>query len=64
MLLLANISLGSFLKNSLYVYMENILSRKCILFDCVQYNKSWNFKREFLKDVLIFLKFNSGVFCF
>ena len=35
-----------------------------ILFDCVWYNKSWNPKRESLKDVLTFLEFNPGVFCF
>ena len=38
--------------------------RKHILSKCSQYKKSWNLKREFLKGVLTFLEFNSGVFCF
>lgn len=38
--------------------------RKHILFKCLRYNKSWNLKMESLKDILTFLEFNSGVFCF
>jgi len=32
-----------------------IKMRRHILFDCVQYNKLWNPKRESLKNVLVFL---------
>jgi len=35
--------------------------RRHILFNCVQYKKSWNPKRKSLKDIL---EFNPGVFCF
>jgi len=38
--------------------------RRHILFECSRYNKSWNPKRESLKDVLTFLEFNPGAFCF
>ena len=31
--------------------------RRQILYNCVQYRKSWNSKREFLKDILIFFSF-------
>ena len=41
-----------------------IETRRHILFDCVQYKKSWNPKRESLKDILTFLEFNPGAFCF
>ena len=38
--------------------------RRHIIFECVWYNKSWNPKWESLKDVLTFLEFNPGAFCF
>ena len=38
--------------------------RRHILFDCAWYKKSWNLKRESLKDILMFLEFNPGAFCF
>ena len=38
--------------------------RRHILFDCAWYNKSWNPKRKSLNDVLTFLEFNPGAFCF
>jgi len=38
-----------------------IRTREHILFECAQYNKYWNPKRESLKDVL---EFNPGAFCF
>ena len=38
--------------------------RKHILFEYLQYRKFWNPKRESLKDILTFMKFNSRVFCF
>ena len=38
--------------------------RKHILFECPQYRKSWNLKGESLKDILTFLEFNPGAFCF
>ena len=38
------------------------IRRHIILFNYVWYNKSWNSKRKSLKDVLTFLKFNSGAF--
>ena len=48
-----------------YMYREySIKIRRHILFNCVRYKKSWNLKRESLKDVLIFLEFNPEAFCF
>jgi len=41
-----------------------IETRRHILYECSQYNKSWNLKRESLKDVLTFLELNPGAFCF
>ena len=41
-----------------------IETRRHIPYECSQYNKSWNLKRESLKDVLTFLEFNPGAFCF
>ena len=38
--------------------------RRHILFDCAWYKKSWNLKMESLKDILMFLEFNPGAFCF
>jgi len=38
--------------------------RAHILHECVQYKKSWNPKQESLKDILTFLEFNPGAFCF
>ena len=42
----------------------SIETRRHILFECSQYKKSWNLKRESLKDVLTFLKFNFEASCF
>ena len=42
----------------------SIKTRKYILFEYARYKKSWNPKREFLKDVLTFLEFNPRAFCF
>ena len=48
-----------------YTYEEySIKTRRYILFDCICYKKSWNPKRESLKDILTFLEFNPGAFCF
>ena len=41
----------------------SIETRRHILFECPQYRKSWNPKKS-LKDILTFLEFNPGVFCF
>jgi len=41
-----------------------IKMRRHILFECLQYKKFWNPKKEFLKNILTFLEFNSGVFYF
>ena len=41
-----------------------IKTRWHVLFECSQYKKSWNLKRELLKDILTFLEYNSGAFCF
>ena len=41
----------------------SIKTRRYILFDCVWYKKSWNLKRESLKNILMFLEFNHKVFC-
>ena len=38
--------------------------RRHILFNCTRYKKCWNSKRKSLKDVLTFLEFNPGAFCF
>ena len=38
--------------------------RRYILFEYTRYKKSWNPKRESLKNVLTFLEFNSEAFCF
>ena len=38
--------------------------RRYILFECLQYKKSWNLKRELLQDILTFLEFNLEAFCF
>jgi len=37
-----------------------IETRRHILFGCAWYKKSWNLKKESLKDILTFLEFNSG----
>ena len=41
-----------------------IETRRHILFDSACYKKSWSLKRESLKDILTFLEFNPGAFCF
>ena len=41
-----------------------IKMKRYILFACVYYKKSWNPKKEFLKDIFTFLEFNPGVFYF
>jgi len=38
--------------------------RRYIFFECPQYKKSYNPKRELLKDIITFLELNSGSFCF
>ena len=43
---------------------EKKKTREHILYDCEWYKKSWNPKQETLKDVLTFLEFNPGMFCF
>jgi len=40
-----------------------IKTRRYILFECLKYKKSWNLKRESLKDILTFLEFNPRAFC-
>jgi len=35
-----------------------------ILFECKRYRQSWNPKQDSLKDILTFLEFNPGIFCF
>ena len=48
-----------------YICREySIEIKRHILFDCAQYKKSWNPKRESLKNILTFLEFNPGAFCF
>jgi len=48
-----------------YMYRKYPIEiRRHILFDCARYKKSWNPKRESLKNVLTFLKFNSKISCF
>jgi len=42
----------------------SIETRAHILHGCVQYMKSWNPKWKSLKDILTFLEFNPGAFCF
>ena len=56
-----------FFPNSSITYLcgsSLIETRLHILYDYKQYKKSWNSKQESLKDVLTFLKFNPGIFCF
>ena len=56
-----------FFSKEFFTYMCReypIKMRRYILFDCARYKKSWNSKRESLKDVLIFLKFNPRIFFF
>jgi len=56
-----------FFSSKLYTYLcgnSPIKIRSHILYKCVQYMKSWNLKQESLKDVFIFLKFNSEAFYF
>ena len=48
-----------------YPHSKNpIETRRHILYECSWYSKSWNPKRESLKDVLTFLEFNPRAFCF
>ena len=55
-----------FSKESIAYLCSNYLieMRRHILFKCPQYKKSWNLKRELLKDILTFLEFNPRAFCF
>ena len=41
-----------------------IKTRSYIINSCIQYIKSWNPKRESLKNILMFLKFNPRAFYF
>ena len=58
--------LGFYPKESIACPCSNypIEMRKHIIFECLQYKKSWNSKRELLKDILTFLEFNPRAFCF
>jgi len=58
--------LGFFPKESFVCLCGNdpIETKRHIMFDYVRYKKSWNYKRKSLKDVLMFLEFNSNTFCF
>ena len=52
-------------KSVVYPYgSSSIETRMYILYECVQYMKSWNFKRELLKYVLMFSELNPGAFYF
>ena len=55
-----------FLKKPIICLCGNysIKTRRHILFEYPWYKKSWNPKREFLKDILTFLEFNPEAFCF
>ena len=48
-----------------YLYREYLIkSRNHILYNCRQYRKYWNSRRDFLKDIIAFLEFNPRVFFF
>ena len=64
--LISDYRLRFFSKESIACSCGNypIETRRHILFEYPQYKKSWNLKRESLEDVLTFLEFNPGAFCF
>ena len=64
--LISDYRLRFFSKESIACSCGNypIETRRHILFEHPQYKKSWNLKRESLEDVLTFLEFNPGAFCF